>query len=177
MFVNIDQIRYIDTSGNVSIRRSHVIAKTIQSYMISTGPIFYIEFFNNDGLILADINKVISSEYLDKVRRGDFKIAFHNIHEGFHNITTGILAFAIKHEIPTENIITGMLNKSTIILPIEKFVLFNKFIDAEIEPKQDKINDPIIKVKIKLYTPLVGRLKKTLIIGNETKKGIWTKIK
>ena len=52
--------------------------------------------------------------------------------------------------IPTENIIRGMLNKSTIILLIEKFVLFNKFIDAEIEPKHDKINEPIIKVKIKL---------------------------
>ena len=37
--------------------------------------------------------------------------------------------------IPTENIIRGMLNKSTITLPIEKFVLFNKFIEAEIEPK------------------------------------------
>ena len=79
--------------------------------------------------------------------------------------------------IPTENIIRGMLNKSTITLPIEKFVLFNKFIEAEIEPKQDKINDPIIKVKIKLYTSLGGRLKKMLTIGNETKKGIWTKTK
>ena len=74
--------------------------------------------------------------------------------------------------IPTENIIRGMLNKSTITLPIEKFVLFNKFIDAEIEPKQDKINEPIIKVKIKLYISLAGRLKKILTIGNETKKGI-----
>ena len=79
--------------------------------------------------------------------------------------------------IPTENIIRGMLNNSTITLPIEKFVLFNKFIEAEIEPKQDKINEPIIKVKIKLYTSLAGRLKKILTIGNETKKGIWTKIK
>ena len=51
--------------------------------------------------------------------------------------------------ISTENIIRGILNKRTMTLPIEKFVLFNKFIDAEIEPKQDKINDPIIKVKIK----------------------------
>ena len=52
----------------------------------------------------------------------------------------------------TENIMRGMLNKSTIILPIEKFVLFNKFIDAEIEPKQDKINEPITNVKTRLYT-------------------------
>jgi hypothetical protein len=79
--------------------------------------------------------------------------------------------------IPTENIIRGILNKSTIMLPIEKFVLFSKFIEAEIEPKQDKINDPIIKVKIKLYTSSAGRLKKILTIGNETKNGIWTKIK
>ena len=74
--------------------------------------------------------------------------------------------------IPTEKIIRGMLNKSTIILPIEKFVLFNKFIDDEIEPKQDKINDPIINVIIKLYISSLGRLKKILTIGNETKKGI-----
>ena len=74
--------------------------------------------------------------------------------------------------IPTENIIRGMLNKRTIILPTEKFVLFNKFIDAEIEPKQDKINEPIIKVKIKLYISLAGRLKKILTMGNEIKKGI-----
>jgi len=78
---------------------------------------------------------------------------------------------------PTEKIIRGMLNKSTIILPIEKFVLFNKFIDAEIEPKHDKINDPIIKVISKLYISFVGRLKKIPTIGNETKNGICTNIK
>ena len=78
---------------------------------------------------------------------------------------------------PTENIITGILNKSTIILPIEKFVLFNKFIDAEIEPKHDKINDPIIKVKNKLYTSFIGRLKKIPAIGIETKNGICINIK
>ena len=76
--------------------------------------------------------------------------------------------------IPTENIIRGMLNKSTIILPIEKFVLFNKFIEAEIEIKHDKINEPIIKVKTKLYTSFIGRLKKIPTIGNETKNGICT---
>ena len=72
--------------------------------------------------------------------------------------------------IPTEKIIRGMLNKSTIILPIEKFVLFNKFIEAEIDPKQDKINDPIINVKTKLYISFEGRLKKIVTIGNDTKK-------
>ena len=79
--------------------------------------------------------------------------------------------------IPTAKIINGIQNKRTIILPIEKLVLFNKFIDAEIDPKQDKINAPIIKVKIKLYTSLAGRLKKMLTIGNDTKNGICTKIK
>tara|TARA_B100000029_G_scaffold188334_1_gene185808 strand:- start:6 stop:365 length:360 start_codon:yes stop_codon:yes gene_type:complete len=78
---------------------------------------------------------------------------------------------------PTENIIKGMLNKSIIMLPIEKFVLFNKFIDAEIEPKHDKINDPIIKVKNKLYTSLKGRLNNIPTIGIETKKGICTNTK
>ena len=79
--------------------------------------------------------------------------------------------------IPTAKMIRGMLNKSTIMLPIEKFVLFNKFIDAEIDPKHDKINDPIRKVKTKLYTSLIGRLKKIPTIGNDITKGIWTKIK
>ena len=73
---------------------------------------------------------------------------------------------------PTENIITGRLNKRTIMLPIEKFVLFNKFIEAEIDPKQDKINDPIKKVKTKVYISLLGRLKKIPTIGIEIKKGI-----
>ena len=77
----------------------------------------------------------------------------------------------------TENIMRGMLNKSTIILPIEKFVLFNKFIDAEIDPKHDKINDPIINVKTKLYSSFIWRLKKIPTIGMENKNGICTKIK
>ena len=79
--------------------------------------------------------------------------------------------------IPTENIITGMLNNNTIILPIEKFLLFNKFIDAEIEPKDDKINDPIMKVIINRYTSFVERLKNTPAIGIVTKKGICKYIK
>ena len=79
--------------------------------------------------------------------------------------------------IATENIIIGILNNSTIILPIEQLVLFNKFIDAEIEPKHDKINDPIIKVTIKLYTSFKGILKKIPTIGIENKNGIWTKTK
>ena len=79
--------------------------------------------------------------------------------------------------IPTENIITSMLNKIIIKLPIEKFVLFNKFIDAEIEIKDDKINDPIIKVNSNVDISLLGRLNKSPAIGIEIKKGICTKIK
>ena len=78
---------------------------------------------------------------------------------------------------PTENIIIGILNNSTIILPIEKLVLFNKFIDAEIEPKHDKINDPIVNVKIILLISLIGILKNIPAIGIETKKGNCTKTK
>ena len=52
--------------------------------------------------------------------------------------------------IPTEKIITGIQNKRTIKLPIEKLVLFNKFIDAEIDPQQYKNNEPIKNVKNKL---------------------------
>ena len=79
--------------------------------------------------------------------------------------------------IPTENMITGILNKITIMLPIEKLVLFNKFIDAEIEPKHEKINEPIKKVNSKLYNSIGGRLKNILAIGIENKKGICMNIK
>ena len=79
--------------------------------------------------------------------------------------------------IPTAKMIRGMLNKSTIMLPIEKFVLFNRFIDAEIDTKHDKINEPIIKVKTKLYISAIGRLKKIPTNGNEIKNGICTNIK
>ena len=45
--------------------------------------------------------------------------------------------------ISTPNIITGKLNIKTITLPNEKFLLFNKFIEAEIEARQHNINEPI----------------------------------
>ena len=45
---------------------------------------------------------------------------------------------------PTENIIRGILNNSTITLPIEKFVLFNKFIDAEIAVSYTHLTLPTI---------------------------------
>ena len=56
------------------------------------------------------------------------------------------LKLASELFIPIEKIITGIKNKRTIKLPIEKLVLFNRFIDAEIDPRHDKINEPIIKV-------------------------------
>ena len=79
--------------------------------------------------------------------------------------------------IPTEKIITGMLNTITIILPKEKFLLFNKFIEDEIEPRQDKINEPIRKLKSNNAVFSKGKLIKILAKGIEIKNGIWTKIK
>ena len=73
--------------------------------------------------------------------------------------------------ISTENIITGMLNRIIIKLPIEKFVLFNRFIEAEIEPKHEKINEPIIKHIINKIISLIGRLNKRPAMGIENKKG------
>ena len=47
---------------------------------------------------------------------------------------------------PTEKIITGMLKTITIKLLRVKFLLFSKFIEAAIDPKQDKTKDPIKKL-------------------------------
>ena len=59
--------------------------------------------------------------------------------------------------IPTLNIITGILKIIIIRLPIEKFLLFNKFIDPEIEEIEVKIGDPIRKVnKIKVILFVSG---------------------
>ena len=68
-----------------------------------------------------------------------------------NNIPNNILIRELKLSsiliILTENIITGILNIMTITLPSKKFLWFIKFIDEEMEPKQDKINDPIEKLK------------------------------
>ena len=48
--------------------------------------------------------------------------------------------------IPTEKIITGTLNIITMTLPSRKFRWFIKFIEDEIEPKQDRISDPMLKL-------------------------------
>ena len=75
---------------------------------------------------------------------------------------------------PTENIITGMLNKKITKLPIEKFFVFNNIIDAEIDPKQDKINDPMINPINKIIISFIGRLNKSPAIGIVIKKGTCT---
>ena len=67
--------------------------------------------------------------------------------------------------ITTEKIITGILNTITIILPKEKFLLFSKVIEDAIEPRQDKINDPIKKLKINNAVFSKGKFIKTLESG------------
>ena len=56
------------------------------------------------------------------------------------------LKFSSKLISPTEKIITGTLNIITITLPNKKFLWFIRFIEEEIEPKQDKIKAPIEKL-------------------------------
>ena len=79
--------------------------------------------------------------------------------------------------IPTEKIITGILKRSTIILPSEKFFLFNKFIEDEIEPMHDKIKEPIKKLMSNEVIFSIFRFIKILARGIEIKNGIYTKIK
>ena len=68
-----------------------------------------------------------------------------------NNIPNNILIRELKFSsiliIPTENIITGTLNIITITLPSRKFLWFIRFIEDEIEPRQDKINEPIAKLE------------------------------
>ena len=55
--------------------------------------------------------------------------------------------------------------------------MLSKFIDAEIDPKQDNIKDPIKKL-INNKTNLSYVISNNkLAIGIEIKNGIWTKIK
>ena len=72
------------------------------------------------------------------------------IDKNINNIPIRILSRSMKLllelTIPTEKIITGILKRSTIILASEKFFLFNKFIEDEIEPMHDKIKEPIKKL-------------------------------
>ena len=49
----------------------------------------------------------------------------------------------------TEKIIIGTLNIITMTLPSRKLRWFIRFIEDEIEPKQDKVSDPIAKLENK----------------------------
>ena len=82
------------------------------------------------------------------------------------------IKLSLELTIPTEKIITGILKTITIMLPKEKFLLFNKFIDAEIEPRQDKINAPIKKLKSNNLVFSKDKLIKILAKGKEIKNGI-----
>ena len=57
------------------------------------------------------------------------------------------LKFSSRLAIPTEKIIIGTLNIITITLPRRKFRRFIRFIEDEIEPRHDRINDPIAKLE------------------------------
>ena len=85
--------------------------------------------------------------------------------------------FSSELTIPTEKIITGMLKSITIILPREKFLLFNKFIDDEIDPMHDSIKDPIKKLKSNEKIFSISRLISMQAIGIDIKNGTYTKIK
>tara|TARA_B100000674_G_scaffold386547_1_gene330041 strand:+ start:373 stop:627 length:255 start_codon:yes stop_codon:yes gene_type:complete len=63
-----------------------------------------------------------------------------------NNILIRELKLSSRLIIPTENIIIGTLNIITITLPSRKFRWFIKFIEDEIEPRHDRINDPIVKL-------------------------------
>ena len=64
-----------------------------------------------------------------------------------NNILIRELKFSSRLTIPTEKIIIGTLNIITITLPSRKFRWFMRFIEDEIEPRQDRINDPIAKLE------------------------------
>ena len=64
-----------------------------------------------------------------------------------NNILMRELKFSSRLAIPTEKIIIGTLNIITITLPSRKFRWFMRFIEDEIEPRQDRINDPIAKLE------------------------------
>ena len=77
---------------------------------------------------------------------------------------------------PTLKIIIGMLNIIMITLPIAKFLLFNKFIDPEIEAIEVNIGDPIkklIRIKFILGSSILSKIAAR---GMTIKKGNWRKV-
>ena len=66
-----------------------------------------------------------------------------------NNIFIRELKFSSILIIPTEKMIIGTLNIITMTLLSRKLRLFIRFIEDEIEPKQDRVSDPIAKLKNK----------------------------
>ena len=65
-----------------------------------------------------------------------------------------------------------MLNSITIILPSEKFLLFNRFIADEIDPMHDSINDPIKKLISNEKSFSISKFINKHASGIEIKNGI-----
>ena len=63
-----------------------------------------------------------------------------------NNIFIRELKFSSILIIPTEKIIIGTLKTITMTLPSRKFLWFIKFIEDEIEPRQDRVSDPMPKL-------------------------------
>ena len=63
-----------------------------------------------------------------------------------NNIFIRELKFSSILIIPTEKIIIGTLKTITMTLPSRKFLWFIRFIEDEIEPRQDRVSDPIPKL-------------------------------
>ena len=76
----------------------------------------------------------------------------------------------------TQKIIIGILNIIIITLPMAKFLLFNKFIDPEIEAIDVNIGDPIkklIRIKFILGSSILSKIAAR---GMTIKKGNWRKV-
>jgi hypothetical protein len=104
VLLNLDNIPYVGRGGVVEYRTEHHIARKISEYLSDT-EFFYVEFFTGPDICKADIADICTPDILKQIRLGELQIAFHNIHEGFHNISTGIIKFCKNNQIPTENVI------------------------------------------------------------------------
>ena len=72
--------------------------------------------------------------------------------------------------IPTEKIIIGTLKIITMTLPSRKFLWFIRFIEDEIEPKQDRVSDPMPKLVNKYKSLSFGMFSKIQAIGIDNRK-------
>ena len=157
------QDRYTDP-GNFITQKNEMGSNVLcfkDGYLFLSGAGYSKEgqfpFINKLNVVSKEISTVYKSEYTNKLERiNDYDIDKNQLlvriesPNEYPNYFIKDLKSLSELFNPIEKIMTGIKNKRTIRLPIEKLVLFNKFIDAEIDPKQDKINEPIINVKIKL---------------------------